>query len=113
MNGSAAEDLALRHLQAEGLRLLARNSRFRGGELDLVMLDDTTLVVVEVRARSHSGFGSAAESVDARKQARLIHATRQFLVAHPEHDERAVRFDVVTFDGSGSLDWIRDAFDAG
>ncbi len=113
MNGSAAEDRALRHLQSQGLRPVARNSRFRGGELDLVMLDGAILVVVEVRARSHPGFASAAESVDARKQARLIHATQQFLVAHPEHGERAVRFDVVTFDGAGTLDWIRDAFDAG
>ncbi len=112
MNGAAAEDLALRYLQRQGLRLVARNSRFRGGELDLVMLEGALLVVVEVRARSHPGYASAAESVDARKQRRIIHATQQFLACHAEHGERALRFDVVTFDGNGQLEWIREAFDA-
>ena len=38
MKGAAAEDLALRHLQAQGLKLLARNWRCAGGELDLAVL---------------------------------------------------------------------------
>lgn len=111
MRGADAEDAALRLMQRAGLTLLARNFRCRGGELDLVMLDGDALVVAEVRARGHSGFASAAESVDARKQARIVLATQLFLAAHPQHARRAVRFDVVAFDGRGGPDWIKAAFD--
>jgi putative endonuclease len=112
MEGAAAEDAALRRLLAAGLKLVARNFRVRGGELDLVMLDGAALVVVEVRARSHRGFASAAESVDARKQRRIVHAAQLFLAGHPQHAQRALRFDVVAFDGDDCHgQWIRNAFD--
>lgn len=111
MDGAAAEDAALRLLQQRGLKLVARNARFRGGELDLVMRDGAMLVIVEVRARRASRFASAIESIDARKRERLIHATQMFLAAHPEHAERALRFDVVTFDDDRPR-WIANAFDA-
>ena len=113
MNGAEAEDRALRHLQSRGLKLLERNYRCRGGELDLVMREGETLVVVEVRSRSNPGYGSAAESVDSRKQRRILLATQLYLAAHPEHADRALRFDVVAFDGAAKLDWITAAFDAG
>ena len=56
--GDAAEDAALRHLQAAGLRLLERNYRTPGrggGEIDLILRAlDGTLVFVEVRQRTSS-----------------------------------------------------------
>lgn len=110
--GAQAEDAALRLLERGGLRLVARNFRCRGGELDLVMLDGETLVIVEVRARGSARFASAAESVDARKQARIVLATQMFLVKQPRHAQRAIRFDVVAFDGAGAPRWIQAAFDA-
>lgn len=111
MTGAEAEDLALRYLQQQGLRLVVRNARYKGGELDLVMLDGAMLVVVEVRLRSHSQFGGAAASVTGRKQQRIVLATQLFLLDHPEHAQRALRFDVVAFDGRDQPDWIQAAFD--
>ena len=46
--GKDAERLALRHLEQQGLRLLAQNWSCKRGELDLVMLDGDTVVFVEV-----------------------------------------------------------------
>ncbi|MGH8446373.1 MAG: YraN family protein [Solimonas sp.] len=112
MNGAAAEDAALRLLERRGLKLVARNARFRGGELDLVMRDGDVLVIVEVRSRSSSRFASAVESVDARKRGKLMLAAQLFVAAHPEHAERALRFDVVAFD-DGKPQWIAAAFDTG
>lgn len=113
MRGADAEDAAERLLQRQGLRTIARNFRCRGGELDLVMLDGATLVVVEVRARGRSAFATAAESIDARKQARIVQATQMFLVSAPKYATHALRFDVVLFDGDRPGEWIRAAFDAG
>lgn len=63
--GDAAEAGALAHLQAQGLRLLARNYRTPGrggGEIDLIMRDrDGTLVFVEVRQRSRSDHGCGCQ----------------------------------------------------
>ncbi len=114
MKGAHEEELAARYLTAQGLRLLERNVRARGGELDLVMheADSGTLVIVEVRKRSHPAYGSAAESVDARKQARIVAATQALLARRPELARMPVRFDVIALDAGNRIDWIRAAFDA-
>jgi putative endonuclease len=75
--GAAAEDAAAAYLEGIGWTLLARNIRLGADEIDIVARDvgdSPTLVVVEVRSRSGRGFGSALESVDARKVARLYRA---------------------------------------
>jgi putative endonuclease len=110
--GAAAEDAAQRFLERQGLKLVARNFRCPGGELDLVMRERDTLALVEVRSRGRSDFGSAAESITARKRARLVLAARSFLAAHPEHARQPVRFDVVAFDRGGAPQWLKNAFEA-
>jgi putative endonuclease len=119
--GAAVEGAALAYLQALGLRELAANANYRGGELDLVMLEqagsrgDATVVFVEVRYRSHPGFGGGAVSIDAGKRRRVVHAAQLFLLAHRQYADAPCRFDVI--DASGDpcaprLIWLRDAFRA-
>ncbi len=77
MIGAAAESAAAAHLQRLGWTVLARNVRVGPDEIDIVARDagvPPTVVVVEVRSRAGSGFGSAVESVDRRKVARLYRA---------------------------------------
>ncbi|MGH8516152.1 MAG: YraN family protein [Panacagrimonas sp.] len=113
MNGAREEDLALRYLQSRGLELVERNVRAKGGELDLVMREaGATLVIVEVRKRTHQAFGSAAESVDARKQRRIVQAARALLARRPELARLPARFDVIALDADDRIDWIQAAFDA-
>jgi putative endonuclease len=112
--GAWAEDLACRHLLDQGLKLVTRNYRCRHGEIDLVMRDATTIAFVEVRLRSRSDFGSGAESVDARKQARLLSSAEHYLQRHATL-QADCRFDVVSILGRGNnhqLEWIRNAFTA-
>ena len=111
--GAAAEGLACQYLVDRGLRLVARNVRSRGGEIDLVMLDADTVVFVEVRFRTNPRFGSAAESVDLRKQRRLSDCAAYYLQGHPEMAQHPARFDVVAIQpnaDSNQLEWIQDAF---
>jgi len=110
--GRDAENLAWQHLQGHGLKLLQRNYHSRHGEIDLVMQDRDSVVFVEVRYRRQTRFGSAAESVDRRKQSRLIACAQHYLQMHPQTARLPCRFDVVTIDGSDGLDWIRNAFSA-
>jgi putative endonuclease len=117
--GRRGEDLACRHLEAQGLQLLERNYRCRAGEIDLVMLDRGTLVLVEVRSRSSSAHGSAAATVGYRKQQRFIRAARHMLLTRAEYRRLPARFDVVAIDAGPAggtatvVTWIRDAFRTG
>ncbi len=107
--GAAAEQRAEAYLMARGLRLVARNWRARGGEIDLIMRDGATLVFVEVRARAGMAYGGAAASVTSTKQARLVHAARLYLATLGQVP--ACRFDVVA-EEAGRVVWLRDAFQA-
>jgi putative endonuclease len=108
--GRDAETRAAAFLTGQGLKLLDTNFRCRGGEIDLVLRDGEHLVFVEVRYRRSAAFGSPLESVDARKQQRIMLAARHYLARRGNRD--ACRFDVVGMDGSGRLEWVKDAFSA-
>ncbi len=116
VSGQLAEEFAQRHLQDHGLRLLCRNWTCRSGELDLVMLDGDTVVFVEVRYRRHAAWGGALESVDVRKQQKLIKAAQLFLQKEPRWAKHPCRFDVVAIgapaNASEKPNWIRNAFDS-
>jgi putative endonuclease len=114
--GNAAEELAARFLESQGLLLLARNFRCRAGELDIIALDGPALVIAEIRQRANKDFGGAAASVTAAKQHKVITATQVFLQRAPRLRRFAVRFDVIAIHGlpeeSPEIEWIRGAFAA-
>lgn len=112
--GRAAEDAALRFLEARGFALLARNYRCRLGEIDLVMRDGESLVFVEVRARRSPSHGGAAASIGHAKRRRLVAAARHFLMTHPGAASMPARFDVVALSDPGedaAPRYLRQAFD--
>ncbi|MEN9372901.1 MAG: hypothetical protein RIR79_453 [Pseudomonadota bacterium] len=119
--GDAAEDTALHYLQAQGLRLLARNYRTPGrggGEIDLIMQTPThggkekTTVFVEVRQRSTLTHGGAAASVSRIKQKRIILAARHYLMGLPQLPP--CRFDVVVVEPEPQgVQWLQAAFEVG
>lgn len=118
--GNLAESAARDALLRAGLREVASNANYRGGELDLVMLDGSgrdgdTLVFVEVRYRSSAAFGGGAASVDVGKRRKLVHAAQSFLGQHRQYGNLPCRFDVVEADGdphAPRIHWLRDAFRA-
>lgn len=111
--GQRAEDAALAYLSERGLRVVERNFRCRAGEIDLIMRDGACLVFVEVRYRRSDRYGSPAESVAARKQARLLAAAQYYLQTHPAERALAMRFDVIAVKPAQPglhIEWISDAF---
>lgn len=109
--GAAAEEAAAHYLAARGLRVVERNFRVRGGEIDLVCRDGPTVVFVEVRLRRRSDYGGAAASITAAKQAKIVLAARHWLVRHGQYNGSPCRFDCVLTDGE-HIEWLRDAFAA-
>ena len=113
--GNQAEMTACDFLQQQGLHLLERNYLCKRGEIDLIMRDKQHTVFVEVRFRRSSRFGSSAESVDWRKQTKLLATAEHYLQQHPKAAKGACRFDVVALsadNGQQHIDWIKDAFQA-
>jgi putative endonuclease len=111
--GRLAEDLAARFLEKRGLRVLRRNYRCRGGEIDLIARDGKTLVFVEVRLRRNTNYGGAGASITPAKQRRIILAARHYLAEHDASDVDC-RFDCILLSATSEhqIDWLRDAFSA-
>ncbi len=111
--GRAAESRARDFLQQRGLRIRALNYRAPRGEIDIVAEEGNTLVFVEVRMRRHTRFGTAADSIDAGKQRRLIKAAQYYLQVLGHGDSRPCRFDAICVTGNddaADVLWVRDAF---
>ena len=111
--GRDAEDRACAHLQKQGLRLSTRNYRSPHGEIDLVMQERDTLVFVEVGYRASADFGTPAETVDARKQARLRATAEHYPQDTPRASKKTCCFDIVAITGDGEdgdFRWLRDVF---
>jgi putative endonuclease len=115
-SGRAWERAASDLLAKRGIEVIARGYRCRLGELDIVAIDGATLVVIEVRARASDARGTALETVGARKQRRIVNATRHFLMRHPVWFARPIRFDVIAVDDIDTaeprMQWIKGAFQA-
>lgn len=105
--GSAAENQAIGYLQQHGLRILQKNYRCKGGEIDIIAQDGCMVVFVEVRSRAVSVFGGAAESITLRKQRRIILAARHYLMK--AKTTPMCRFDAILLDGN-RLTWEKDCF---
>ncbi|HJM02146.1 MAG TPA: YraN family protein [Arenicellales bacterium] len=108
-----SEDIAAEFLQRQGLELLVTNYRYRTGEIDLIMIDDQTLVFVEVKQRRDSQFGRPEESVGMAKQAKLRRTAASYLQRHDRSQSWPCRFDVVAITGSPHAPvcrWIQNAF---
>jgi putative endonuclease len=92
--GQRGEDEAERFLRQLGYKILARGSRNKLGELDLVALDGQTIVFVEVKTRRSTDRGHPADAVDQRKQARITRLALAYLKRHRLLEQRC-RFDVI------------------
>jgi len=105
--GRAGEDAAVALLEAHGYRIVGRNVRLPGGEIDVIAREGDTVVFVEVKTRASATYGKALGAVDARKRAALRALAADWLqVAAPR---ARARFDVVTFD-AGRPRLHRNAF---
>ncbi len=113
--GRRAEAAAERELRHRGYRIIDRNVRTAGGELDLVALVGGTVVFVEVRARHSEDVGSPLESVGPQKRRQLTKLATSYL-RQKKLLEQPARFDVVAVesddDGDLKVTVLPDAFPA-
>ena len=92
--GRYGENLAARYLQSAGLTLIDRNWRASHGEVDLIALDGSVLVICEVKTRSSEDFGGPRNAVGPAKLKRLRALAAEWLADHQIHVD-GVRIDVL------------------
>lgn len=95
--GAAGEKIACDYLEGLGLEIYDRNWRCPYGEADIIAIDGSLVVLVEVKTRrlvAPTDPTIPEIAVDAAKRYRYQRIAGAFMVAHP--DVRQVRFDVVS-----------------
>ncbi|MFI5931262.1 YraN family protein [Actinoplanes sp. NPDC051494] len=111
--GAFGERVAERHLQEQGLVVLARNWRCDRGEIDLILRDGDIIVFCEVKTRRGDAYGSPAEAINIVKVQRLRRLAARWLT-HSSVRTAVVRFDVVSVlpqpKGPAKVDHLRAAF---
>jgi putative endonuclease len=92
--GKRGEDLAVDHLSRQGYQVLERNWRCARGEIDIVAIDGSALVFVEVKTRSSRNFGHPLEAITLVKLARLRSLALAWCHAHPDRSGQ-LRIDAI------------------
>lgn len=113
--GNFAEHAALDYLRKQGLKLVEQNFNCRYGEIDILMRDKQEWVFVEVRYRQSRSYGGGLESVDTKKQRKLINAAEYYMQKHHNIQFDSCRFDMIEISGdieAPQFNWIQDAFRA-
>ncbi len=112
--GDAAETLACNYLLGQNLTLLDRNYRCKRGEIDLIMRDhQNSLIFIEVRYRRNTSYGSALETINRKKQDRIIYCALCYLKRHRAMN-LCSRFDVIAIEGTlqqENITWLKNAFE--
>lgn len=118
--GRSGEDRAAAYLEALGYRILDRNYRFEGTEVDIVAFEPAQdyerggeLVFVEVKTRRGTGFGPPEEAISDAKKRSLMKGAEAYL--HERRlDGSPCRFDVIGILDSGrgepEIEHLKDAF---
>ena len=108
--GKWGEDLAVRYLQQKDYVIVERDWKSGHRDIDIVALDDDTVVFVEVKTRRNRLFGEPEEAIDYHKRLSLQIAISHYIKAR--HIDREVRFDIITvvgdMDSEPEISHIRD-----
>ena len=97
--GVLGEVRAEQELTRKGYRIVARNVAVRGAEIDLVALDGSVLVFVEVKLRRGGRAETGREAVTPAKQRRISKGALEFMAQRGLMDRQA-RFDVIEIQGA-------------
>jgi len=112
--GSRGEELAAAFLERNGFALVERNFRCKGGEIDIIAKDGSTMVFIEVKSRKTLTYGVPQLAVTPFKQRQISKAALTWLARNHKHDSHA-RFDVIAIllenDYSHQIEHIKNAFD--
>jgi putative endonuclease len=107
--GRFGEELAARELEKLGITVIERNFRALGGEIDLIGVEEATLVFVEVKNWTRYSIGDLEISINKKKRERIIETAKYFMLNNRKYSDMSVRFDII-FIGDGAVTHIASAW---
>ncbi|MBP7185349.1 MAG: YraN family protein [Ruminococcus sp.] len=111
--GKLGEDSVRNYLLGMGYRIVSRNYRIKGGEIDIIAENGDYIAFVEVKSRKPDSLVTGFEAVSKRKQGLIIKTAADYCLKHPNILQP--RFDVasVIIDSGRvlSIDYVTNAFD--
>lgn len=118
--GDNFENVAKNYLKKQGLKFICSNFHSRFGEIDLIFKEGTTLVFIEVRYRKNTNFGLSVETINQKKQDKIIKTAAYYLHQNKLTEKVSCRFDVIGMEPNStnnsnsskpfSINWIKNAF---
>jgi putative endonuclease len=108
--GRMGEDVAAAFLEAEGWAILARNFRWRGGEIDIAAARDGVIAFTEVKSWESMGLEELERAIGPNKRRRIVETAKIFLSQHREYNDCSVRFDVILVKGVAVVERYLSAF---
>ena len=93
--GMLGEKTAAAYMKNRGFRIVTQNYRAPRGEIDLIATFGDLLCFIEVKTWDSYPVESIEQSIDRKKQRKIISAARYFLATNHQFNEMAVRFDVI------------------
>ena len=107
--GTLYEDMACRYLEDEGLKIIGRNYRVKIGEIDIIAMENDTLVFAEVKFRSSTDYGGAEFAISRQKQKKIMRVAQWYMAECGIRSDTVCRFDAVLIDGQDVVH-IRNAW---
>ena len=96
--GVAGEDKACAYLESNGYRIIERNFRTRGGEIDIICEKGEYIYFVEVKSLPHGNAEILASELGKLKQQKIIKTAKCYLQKNRQYSNRFVQFDVLAVD---------------
>lgn len=93
VRGKAGEDAVCERLKKEGSRIIKRNYRIQGGEIDIISEKDGCIAFTEVKTRKFGAAVQGYEAMTKSKMRRIITASERFVADNPQYENRFRRFD--------------------
>jgi putative endonuclease len=94
------ETRAAEYLEKLGYTILFRNWRSRRGEIDIIAMDNDTLVFAEVKTWPHGTFEDLERALGKVKRKRIVETAKYFLYLYRQYKSSYIRFDVLLVDFS-------------
>lgn len=111
--GKLGEESVCAYLVERGYKIVARNYRIKGGEIDIIAENGDYIAFVEVKARRPNSMVTGFEAVNKRKRGLIIKTAADYCCKHPNMLQP--RFDVaqvIIAEGKVlSIDYIINAYD--
>lgn len=107
--GDTGELLAAEFLENKGLRILESNVRTRFGEIDIIAADKKTVVIVEVRAKNTNFSGLPIETVNYKKQQKVLKMARWYLSENKIRGDARIDVVGITFGNPPQIQWVKNA----